>query len=58
MYCGVGADEVFGHSLVGEEYAHAFLDAGIMLFGTNAEVMPGQWDGNSKLVIVVLMINP
>lgn len=39
-----------------EEHAHACLDAGIMLFDTNAEVMPGQWNGNSKLVIVVLMM--
>ncbi|WP_280522038.1 hypothetical protein [Candidatus Coxiella mudrowiae] len=25
-----------------EEHANACLDAGIMLFGTNGEVMPGQ----------------
>lgn len=43
FYCGVGADEVFGRHLV-EEHAHACLDAGIMLYGTNAEVMPGQWE--------------
>jgi len=43
FYCGVGADEVFGRELV-EAHAQACIDAGIMLYGTNAEVMPGQWE--------------
>lgn len=43
FYCGVGADEVFGRYLV-EEHAQACIDAGIMLYGINAEVMPGQWE--------------
>jgi glutamine synthetase len=43
FYCGVGADEVFGRQLV-EEHAQACLDAGLMLYGINAEVMPGQWE--------------
>lgn len=43
FYCGVGADEVFGRHLV-DRHAQACLDAGIMLYGTNAEVMPGQWE--------------
>lgn len=43
FYCGVGADEVFGRPLV-EKHAQACLDAGLMLYGTNAEVMPGQWE--------------
>jgi len=43
FYCGVGADEAFGRHLV-ERHAQACLDAGIMLYGTNAEVMPGQWE--------------
>ena len=43
FYCGVGADEVFGRPLV-EKHARACMNAGIMLFGTNAEVMPGQWE--------------
>ena len=43
FYCGVGADEVFGRRLV-EEHALACLKANIMLFGINAEVMPGQWE--------------
>lgn len=43
FYCGVGADEAFGRSLV-EEHTQACLHAGLMLFGVNAEVMPGQWE--------------
>ncbi len=43
FYCGVGSDEVFGRPLI-EEHAKACLDAGIMIFGINAEVMPGQWE--------------
>lgn len=43
FYCGVGADEVFGRELV-EEHAQACVDAGLLIFGTNAEVMPGQWE--------------
>jgi glutamine synthetase len=43
FYCGVGADEVFGRHLV-EQHAQACLDADLMIFGTNAEVMPGQWE--------------
>jgi glutamine synthetase len=43
FYCGVGADEVFGRELI-EEHTQACLDAGLMIYGTNAEVMPGQWE--------------
>ncbi|MDD9951250.1 MAG: glutamine synthetase beta-grasp domain-containing protein [Zetaproteobacteria bacterium] len=43
FYCGVGADEVFGRDLV-EAHTDALMAAGIMLYGTNAEVMPGQWE--------------
>ena len=42
-YCGVGADQVSGRGLV-EAHARACLDAGIMLYGINAEVMLGQWE--------------
>lgn len=42
-YCGVGADEAFGRE-VAEAHAEACLDAGIMYYGLNAEVMPGQWE--------------
>ncbi|AML55472.1 glutamine synthetase beta-grasp domain-containing protein [Coxiella burnetii] len=43
FYCGIGADEVFGRPLV-EEHATACIEAELMIFGTNAEVMPGQWE--------------
>ena len=43
FYCGVGADEVFGRDLV-EEHTQACAYAGLMIFGINAEVMPGQWE--------------
>ena len=43
FYCGVGADEVFGRNLI-EEHTQACIEAGLMIYGTNAEVMPGQWE--------------
>ncbi len=43
FYCGVGADKAFGRGLI-EEHTQACLDAGLMIFGANAEVMPGQWE--------------
>jgi glutamine synthetase len=43
FYCGVGADEVFGRNIV-EEHAQACVEAGLKICGTNAEVMPGQWE--------------
>lgn len=43
FYCGVGANEVFGRPLV-MQHTQACLDANLMIFGTNAEVMPGQWE--------------
>jgi glutamine synthetase len=42
-YCGVGADEVYGREVV-EEHLRACMEAGLMLTGINAEVMPGQWE--------------
>ncbi|PIT92026.1 MAG: glutamine synthetase [Candidatus Harrisonbacteria bacterium CG10_big_fil_rev_8_21_14_0_10_42_17] len=42
-YCGVGCDEVFGSELV-ELHRQACIDAGLRITGTNAEVMPGQWE--------------
>lgn len=42
-YCGVGADETFGRDIV-EDHAQACLEAGLMFYGINAEVMPGQWE--------------
>lgn len=43
FYCGVGADEVFGRSLV-EDHLEMCMKAGLMIYGINAEVMPGQWE--------------
>lgn len=43
FYCGVGADEVFGRDMV-EEHTQACINANLMIYGTNAEVMPGQWE--------------
>lgn len=43
FYCGVGADEVAGRELA-EEHLHACVDAGLMIYGINAEVMLGQWE--------------
>ena len=42
-YCGVGSDEVFGRDTV-ETHLDACLEAGLGIFGINAEVMPGQWE--------------
>ena len=42
-YCGVGAGRVMGRTIV-EEHTQACLDAGLDISGTNAEVMPGQWE--------------
>ncbi len=43
FYCGHGADKVFGRDLV-EAHTTACIAAGLMLYGINAEVMPGQWE--------------
>jgi len=42
-YCGVGAGRVMGRDVI-EIHTEACLDAGLMISGTNAEVMPGQWE--------------
>ena len=43
FYCGVGADHIFGRELV-EEHLLACKEAGLLIYGINAEVMPGQWE--------------
>lgn len=43
FYCGVGADEVFGRELA-EEHLSACMQAGLLIYGINAEVMAGQWE--------------
>jgi len=42
-YCGVGADRVFGRDIL-EAHYRACLYAGVRISGTNAEVMPAQWE--------------
>lgn len=42
-YCGVGLDKVYGRLLV-DQHMKACLDAGLILSGINAEVMPAQWE--------------
>ncbi|XP_026468584.1 glutamine synthetase 2 cytoplasmic-like [Ctenocephalides felis] len=42
-YCGVGADKVVARDLV-EAHTWACLYAGVRISGTNAEVMPAQWE--------------
>ncbi|MHA1559027.1 MAG: glutamine synthetase beta-grasp domain-containing protein [Alphaproteobacteria bacterium] len=42
-YCGVGPEQIFGRDLA-LEHAKACTEAGLMYYGMNAEVMPGQWE--------------
>lgn len=42
-YCGVGANKVYARDVVDAHY-RACLYAGINISGTNAEVMPSQWE--------------
>lgn len=42
-YCGVGARQIFGRDFV-EEHARVCVEAGLVFYGINAEVMPGQWE--------------
>lgn len=42
-YCGIGANKMFGRNLV-EAHMQACLKAELMIFGTNAEVMPSSWE--------------
>lgn len=42
-YCGVGASKVYARDVV-DAHSRACLYAGIKLAGTNAEVMPAQWE--------------
>ena len=42
-YCGAGADDIYGRPMV-EAHMEACLEAGLLLSGINAEVMPGQWE--------------
>ncbi|MEQ9116171.1 MAG: glutamine synthetase beta-grasp domain-containing protein [Rickettsiales bacterium] len=42
-YCGVGPAQIFGRALA-LEHKNACVKAGIIYYGMNAEVMPGQWE--------------
>merc|ERR1711944_101919 len=42
-YCGVGANKVYGRDIV-EAHYRCCLYAGVKIAGTNAEVMPAQWE--------------
>ena len=42
-YCGIGTGTAFGRSTV-EAHTRACLNAGLMIYGINAEVLPGQWE--------------
>jgi len=42
-YCGVGAGKAIGRPLI-ERHTAACIAAGLLIAGTNAEVMPGQWE--------------
>jgi glutamine synthetase len=42
-YCSVGAANSFGRT-ISEDHATACMEAGLAISGTNAEVMPGQWE--------------
>ncbi len=42
-YCGVGAIKIHGRDVV-EEHTTLCMEAGLKISGTNAEVMPGQWE--------------
>ncbi|XP_006820374.1 glutamine synthetase-like [Saccoglossus kowalevskii] len=42
-YCGIGADKVYGRDIV-EAHYKACMFAGVKISGTNAEVMPAQWE--------------
>jgi glutamine synthetase len=42
-YCGVGANKVYGRDVI-EAHYRTCLYSGITISGTNAEVMPAQWE--------------
>jgi len=42
-YCGIGANKVYGRDVV-EAHYRACLYSGVNIGGTNAEVMPAQWE--------------
>lgn len=43
FYCSVGSDVAFGRQIA-EEHMNICMRAGLLIYGINAEVMPGQWE--------------
>ena len=46
-YCGVGANKVYGRDIV-EAHYRTCMYSGVNISGTNAEVMPAQWEFQVK----------
>jgi glutamine synthetase len=42
-YCSVGSETAFGRAIV-EAHMKACIEAGLLLYGINGEVLPGQWE--------------
>lgn len=42
-YCGVGSEQIFSRKLA-IEHAEFCIEANLIFYGMNAEVMPGQWE--------------
>ncbi|MFQ3307239.1 MAG: glutamine synthetase [Candidatus Midichloriaceae bacterium] len=42
-YCGVGSEQIFGRDLA-IEHVNSCINANLIFYGMNAEVMPGQWE--------------
>ena len=53
-YCGVGANCVYGRDVV-ESHYRACMYAGIKIAGTNAEVMPAQWEFQVITIIIIIV---
>jgi glutamine synthetase len=43
FYCSIGSDVNFGREIA-EAHMEACIEAGLAIYGINAEVMPGQWE--------------
>ncbi len=43
FYCAVGSKVIFGRPLV-EHHTKVCIESGLLIYGTNSEVMPSQWE--------------
>ena len=43
FYCGLGSENVFGREIA-ESHMRLCAEANLLIYGINAEVMPGQWE--------------